>query len=106
MTAADIFCQPNLSPEPFGIVFIEALGHGLPVVTVNMGGAAEIVNSDCGALVSGNADELASALARLIDDPNARRTLGSHGPERARAISDVSRQMASFAKALASITRP
>ena len=28
LAAADVYCQPNLEPEPFGIVFIEALGRG------------------------------------------------------------------------------
>jgi glycosyltransferase involved in cell wall biosynthesis len=32
LAAADIFCQPNSGPEPFGIVFVEALYAGLPVV--------------------------------------------------------------------------
>ena len=43
MPAADVFCQPNLGPEPFGIVFIEALGRGLPVVSTTLGAALEIV---------------------------------------------------------------
>ena len=33
LLAADIQCQPNLGPEPFGIAFIEAMQAGLPVVT-------------------------------------------------------------------------
>ena len=33
MHAADIHCQPNTAPEPFGLVFVEALYAGLPVVT-------------------------------------------------------------------------
>ena len=34
-----MFCQPNASPEPFGIVLVEALAAGLPVVTAASGGA-------------------------------------------------------------------
>jgi len=33
LAAADIHCQPNTGPEPFGIAFVEALYAGLPVVT-------------------------------------------------------------------------
>ena len=40
MAAADVFCQPNSGPEPFGIVLVEALYAGLPVVTSGFGGAA------------------------------------------------------------------
>ena len=36
--AADIQCQPNVSPEPFGLVFVEALAAGLPVVRTDWEG--------------------------------------------------------------------
>ncbi|WXA97937.1 glycosyltransferase family 4 protein [Pendulispora brunnea] len=105
MNAADIFCQPNLGPEPFGIVFIEALGHGLPVVTTSMGAATEIVDSECGVLVPPRDEELASALSKLIDDPEARRALGARGPARARDVSDVKQQMSRLGNVLAAIAR-
>ena len=41
--AADVFCQPNVEPEPFGHVFVEAQAMGCPVVTTSMGGALENV---------------------------------------------------------------
>jgi glycosyltransferase involved in cell wall biosynthesis len=41
--AADVFCQPNISPEPFGQVFIEAQLLGCPVITFEMGGTKESV---------------------------------------------------------------
>src|SRR4029077_9761733 len=44
MAAADIYCQPNTSPDSFGITFVEALLNQLPVVTTAMGGALEIVD--------------------------------------------------------------
>ncbi len=50
MAAADVYCQPNTGPEPFGLVFVEALYSGLPVVTSNSGGAIEIVTNACGVL--------------------------------------------------------
>ena len=50
MSAADLFCQANERPEPFGIVFGEALLAGLPVITAAMGGATEIVDETCAAL--------------------------------------------------------
>ena len=52
MAAADVFCQPNAGPEPFGIVLVEALYAGLPVVTSGFGGAAEIVDQTCGVLTA------------------------------------------------------
>ena len=49
--AADVYCQPNIAPDSFGLSFIEALSAGLPVVTTRLGAAAEIVDTSCGVLV-------------------------------------------------------
>jgi glycosyltransferase involved in cell wall biosynthesis len=99
--AADIFCQANLNPEPFGIAFIEALGAGLPVVTAAMGGALEIVDDSCGILVpSDDVAALAASLRRLIDDPALRARLSAGGPARARQISDPATQMRRLSDAL------
>ena len=94
MAAADVFCQPNIGPEPFGIVFVEALYAGLPVVTSGFGGATEIVDKTCGVLTTpGDAEALAAALRSLIQDPSRRQTLGAAGPGRARSLCDPARQL-------------
>ena len=88
MRAADLFCQPNDGPEPFGVVFAEALLSGLPVVTTDTGGAPEIVSDECGRLVrAGDVDALADVLGELIDDGALRLRLGSRGPAHAAARS-------------------
>ena len=87
LAAADIHCQPNTGPEPFGVVFVEALYAALPVVTTRTGGATEIVNSSCGILVGpGVSDELRTALAGLIRDPQQRSQLAANGPARAKEL--------------------
>jgi glycosyltransferase involved in cell wall biosynthesis len=89
LAAADLFCHPNLTPEPFGIVFIEALYAGLPVVSVNHGGAREIVDDTCGRLVEPNDPAaLAAALQHLVTDADWRATLAQNAPVRGLAISD------------------
>jgi glycosyltransferase involved in cell wall biosynthesis len=89
LAAADLFCQPNTGPEPFGIVFVEALYAGLPVVTTNLGGAVEIIDDACGVVVPPNDPAaLAGALASLLDDPETRARLGETGPARARELCD------------------
>lgn len=94
LAGADIFCQPNQGPEPFGIVYVEALWAGLPVVTTAMGGALEIVDESCGLLSApANAVSLAKALDRLIQSPELRKRLGQAGPARARYLCDPSTQM-------------
>jgi glycosyltransferase involved in cell wall biosynthesis len=91
---ADIFCQPNQSPEPFGIVFVEALHAGLPVVTTAIGGALEIITENEGRLTpAGDVDALAAALCRLIESREERIRLGRCGPERARTLCDPARQV-------------
>lgn len=94
LAAADIFCQPNVSPDSFGLVFVEALAAGLPVVTTAMGGALEIVDDSCGYLtLPGDPESLALALHRLIEHPELRRQLGDNGLVRAQGISDVKKQL-------------
>jgi glycosyltransferase involved in cell wall biosynthesis len=94
LVAADIYCQPNTEPEPFGISFVEALANGLPVVSTNWGGAAEIVTSECGVLVPPRrVDALADALGKLIRNRALVRRLGDAGPQRAAALCDPAQQI-------------
>lgn len=95
MQAADIVCQPNVTPEPFGIAFVEALYAARPVVTTALGGAVEIVSPECGILLAPDDDAgLAAALQHLVDDEPLRRSLGAPGPPRARALCDPAAQAA------------
>ncbi len=101
LAAADIHCQPNSGPEPFGITFVEALYAGLPVVTTAIGGALEIVDGSCGMLVEPNDPAaLAAALGKLIEDGELRARLGAAGPARAAALCDPRAQMAALERAL------
>ena len=84
--AADVMCQPNLAPEPFGSIFVEALHHGVPVVSTTMGAALEIVDESCGILVAPRAPAVAGALKRLMDEPSLVARLGADGPSRAEAL--------------------
>lgn len=87
MAASDIHCQPNLTPEPFGIGFIEALYAGLPVITTAIGAAPEIVSDGCGVMVSpGDVTGLAVQIRRLISDEALRKRMGACGPGRAHEL--------------------
>src|SRR5262249_47191674 len=88
MAAADIYCQPNIRPEPFGITFIEAMASGLPVVGTRLGGPGEVITGACGILVEPNdVRALAAALQTLVCDAELRVRLGRGGPTRAHALS-------------------
>ncbi|MBV9657771.1 MAG: glycosyltransferase family 4 protein [Verrucomicrobia bacterium] len=102
LAAADIFCQPNTGPEPFGIVFVEALYAGLPVVTAAHGGALEILDATCARLVPpADADALAAALRDLIEQPNLRAKLGAAGPAHADALCSPARVLPRLCELLA-----
>jgi glycosyltransferase involved in cell wall biosynthesis len=94
LRAADIFCHPNLSPESFGIVFVEALWAGRPVVTFGLGGALEIVDESCGRLIPpGDVTGLAAALQGLIEQRELRVALACGGRARALQLCDPAAQM-------------
>jgi spore coat protein SA len=77
---ADMFCSPSVWDEPFGLVNVEALASGLPVVSTLSGGASETFSSGGGILVErGCAVQLASALRRLTENPDLRARLGKDG---------------------------
>ncbi|MGI9416668.1 MAG: glycosyltransferase [Geminicoccaceae bacterium] len=65
--AADIGCFPSKN-EPFGLVFIECMACGTPVIGANSGGPRDFVTSEVGALVpeTDDADALAASLADAI----------------------------------------
>lgn len=94
LRAADIYCQPNAEPEPFGVVFVEALQAGVPIVTFSMGGPQEILDERSGIMVpSSDIGALAAALERLIEDAPLRAQLGIAGPARARALCEPGQQL-------------
>ena len=84
--ASDVFCLPSVArSEAFGIVQLEAMASGLPVVNTRLDTGMSYVNLDG---VTGlqvppeDVEALAGALNRLLDDPSLRRTLGEQARER------------------------
>lgn len=107
MRAADVLCQPNRGPEPFGIAFVEAMHAGLPVVATDIGGAREIVDAACGIRVPPeHPAALGEALRTLVADAGLRARLGSAGPAHARALADPVRQAVRLRDVLARVVRP
>jgi glycosyltransferase involved in cell wall biosynthesis len=89
MQLADIYCQPNLRGESFGISIAEAMHAALPCVVSALGGAAELLDQSCGIITSpGDAAEVASAVTRLANDPALRAAMGRAAVERASRLTD------------------
>lgn len=84
--AADITVAPSIQPEPFGLVVMESMAMGTPVIGSRCGGIPEqIVEGVTGLLFEpGDEAELARALASLLGDEERRRKMGSAGQERFR----------------------
>lgn len=66
-TNADVFFLPS-KHEAFGMVFLEALATGLPVVTSATGGQTDIVNGTGITVTGDNPSAYAAALERLLDE--------------------------------------
>lgn len=83
---ADVFCLPTLQ-EGFGIVFLEAMAAGLPIVAARAAAVPEVVpDEEAGLLVSPhNSKELAAAVIRLLKDRDLASRLASAGKIRVRS---------------------
>jgi glycosyltransferase involved in cell wall biosynthesis len=80
MNAADVVVHASSTPEPFGLVVLEGMALGKPVIASRLGGPAEVVTPGTGLLFDPAAPgELAEHLRVLVSDPGARRTLGAAG---------------------------
>jgi glycosyltransferase involved in cell wall biosynthesis len=79
---AAIFCMPTRN-EPFGIVFIEAGMHWLPIVSTNIGAVPEMVcDGLSGHLVNpGDVEGLTQALVDLLNNPHKGQKFGQYGFE-------------------------
>lgn len=82
---AGLFCLPS-AQEGFGIVFLEAMAAGLPIVATTAAAVPEVVpDGRAGALVpSGDVAALAEALAALLASPRLRRQYGDFGRDHVR----------------------
>jgi glycosyltransferase involved in cell wall biosynthesis len=106
LAAADVFCQPNETPDSFGISFVEALWAGRPVVTTALGGAKEIIDNSCGLLLEpGNGKLLAACLRRLIESPELRAELARGGAARALKLCDPATQMSALSDFSLDVTK-
>jgi len=87
--SADIFCAPATGAESFGIVLLEALASGLPVVATEVPGYMSVLEpgKDSVAVEPKNWRELAASLVILARDPELRARLAGYGVDKARRYS-------------------
>jgi glycosyltransferase involved in cell wall biosynthesis len=90
--ASDVLVLPSVldargDTEGLGVVLLEAMSYGVPVVASDIGGITDIVEHEKSGLLvpPGDATQLARALERLMRDPALASRLGSAGRERVRS---------------------
>lgn len=77
---SSVFCLPT-NIEPFGIVFLEAMAHKLPIVATNIGAIPDFVHDGrSGYLVDpNNPAQLAASLIKMLSSPGTCRSFGEYG---------------------------
>ncbi len=77
----DVFCATQIN-EPFGLVILEAMASGLPVVAVNEGGFPDIIKNNInGVMVERNLEIFMESIQRIIDDNEIRNKISKNGFE-------------------------
>lgn len=85
LARCSVFCAPSLRGESFGIVLLEAMAAGAPLVASNISGYNNVTSSKRNALLvePGNPVELARCIMRTFKEPELRKSLVTGGYERA-----------------------
>ncbi|WP_143755161.1 glycosyltransferase family 4 protein [Caulobacter sp. B11] len=83
--SSDVFALPS-SKEGFGIVYLEAWSHGLPVICGSLGAPREIITDGVDGLVADQSDvsDLADKIDALLSDPLRAREMGQNGCRKVR----------------------
>lgn len=97
---ADVFCAPNTGNESFGLILVEAMAAGTPVIASQIEGFAYVVSHDVEGLLVPPRDSsaLAEALLQLLNDPDRRQEMGRNGQAKAQNFdwARISQQVLSF----------
>ena len=87
--SCDLLVLPSFT-ESFGLVLIEALACGKPVIGSNIGGIKEIITEDVGLLIDPNdSKDLANAIDRILSDDELMEKFKSNARERAKDFGEV-----------------
>ena len=87
--SCDVFCAPSTGFESFGIVLLEAMAAGKPVVASDIPGYRDLLEDGKQGLLAERKNEraLAEAIVRILKDPGLRHKMGEEGRIKARQYS-------------------
>jgi glycosyltransferase involved in cell wall biosynthesis len=88
MKAMDLVVHSSTSAEPFGLVIVEGMLAGKPVIATRAGGAVEILQDGKGGVLvtPGSVPELRAAIGRLLADPEMAERMAQAGRQRAKEV--------------------
>lgn len=94
-SAADLVVQSSIEPEAFGMVLVEAMACGKPVIASDSGASREIVESGVTGLLvpPGDAEQLGQAILTLLGDRERRLRMGRAGAARVREFFTAERMV-------------
>lgn len=98
-TTADVYCSPATHGESFGLVLLEAMASGKPVVASSNEGYKRVLSSQEGILVEPkNVVQLAKAIITLMDGQKKREKMGAAGRKKAKKYSweNVTKQIVDY----------
>lgn len=80
LSSVDVYCAPQTGGESFGIVLVEAMSAGTPVVASDLGAFARVLDDGSAGVLfrTGDSVDLADTLLRVLGDPELRRTVADH----------------------------
>lgn len=86
LSSVDVYCAPNTGGESFGIILIEAMSAGAPVLASDLGAFRRVLEDDLTGATYRNEDpaDLARVALELLDDPDRRAEMSRRGSLRAR----------------------
>ena len=90
-SAADVQCVPSLWEEAAGLVVIEAMSEGLPLIATKSGGVVEYVDSDTALLIEREnvVEELQNAILYLKAHPEVRKQMSEKAKMESRKYSEA-----------------
>jgi glycosyltransferase involved in cell wall biosynthesis len=88
---SDIVVHCSIEPEPFGMVIIEAMSLGVPVIVSDRGAPTELVRHGIDGYIVDPSDDkrIAAYLERLILDKKLRLAMGDHAKKSVKSVFDI-----------------